>query len=158
MVTINIWFTWSPAYSLSPWCGLQRLQETRPSYDHCYQGRQARCTPQQRSHGLSHTPTVWQPQCMSHTTGTDIHLHTQIGWSCRLHCHTRPQKKEQEEIGVSDDQAGLCCMVGKVGFVQGTFVQVTFVLVTFVKVLIICLWGYRAFFDRCLWGYRAFLW
>ena len=46
--------------------------------------------------------------------------------------HSAP-KKEQEEIGVSDDQAGLCCMVGKVGFVQGTFVQVTFVLVTFVQ-------------------------
>ena len=46
--------------------------------------------------------------------------------------HSAP-KKEQEEIGVSDDQAGLCCMVGKVGFVQGTFVQVTFFLVTFVQ-------------------------
>ena len=42
-------------------------------------------------------------------------------------------QEEGSRIGVSDDQAGLCCMVGRVGFVQGTFVQVTFVLVTFVQ-------------------------
>ena len=30
------------------------------------------------------------------------------------------QRREQEEIGVSDDQAGLCWMVGKVRFVQVT--------------------------------------
>ena len=35
------------------------------------------------------------------------------------------QRREQEEIGVSDDQAGLCWMVAKVRFVQVTFVQVS---------------------------------